>query len=130
MATKKAPSTGLGRYKSLTEIAEILPSIKHNKKLSEASLTKWITLGVRDMSGQLVRLEARRFPGGWKLTEQAVEEFLAKLTKTALDQFDPEDPKHKPNERHLNRAPLMNLEKARRAKAARMRPKGRSPESA
>jgi hypothetical protein len=45
---------------------------------------RWITKGVRSANGTVVRLEARRFPGGWKVADQAIEEFLDKLTDAAL----------------------------------------------
>ncbi len=80
MATSTEPCL----YKSLAEIASRLPSTKNGKKLHVTTLSKWITEGARDASGQIVRLEARRYPGGWKLTDRAVEEFLERLTTTAL----------------------------------------------
>ena len=53
-------------------------------------MVRWITKGVKAANGTVVRLEARRFPGGWKVADQAIEEFLDKLTAAALSEL-PED---------------------------------------
>jgi hypothetical protein len=72
-------------YRSLSHAARRFPPSKTDRPVHTATLTRWIVKGVRSASGAIVKLEARRFPGGWKVTDQAVEEFLDKLTAAALD---------------------------------------------
>jgi hypothetical protein len=39
---------------------------------------------VRAADGSLVKLDARRFPGGWKVTDEAIDAFLDALTRAAI----------------------------------------------
>jgi hypothetical protein len=76
-------------YLSLSQAARRIPPTKGERPCHVATLTRWITKGVRAANGSVVRLQARRFPGGWKVTAEALEEFLDKLTSAALDESDP-----------------------------------------
>jgi hypothetical protein len=46
-------------------------------------VTRWIVRGCRAGDGSVIRLEARRFPSGWKSTHEALETFLERLTAAA-----------------------------------------------
>jgi hypothetical protein len=71
-------------YLSLAQAARRIPPTKGDRPVHVSSLTRWITRGVKTQAGSVIRLEARRFPGGWKVTSQAVDEFLDDLTRAAL----------------------------------------------
>jgi hypothetical protein len=78
-------------YRSLSQIARRIPSTKGDGAVHTATLTRWILRGVRVADGTVIKLEARKFPGGWKVTEEAVEHFLDRLTSAALgDDSKPE----------------------------------------
>jgi hypothetical protein len=49
-----------------------------------ATISRWITRGIRTTSG-VVKLEARRFPSGWRVEDDALDRFLQKLTDASLD---------------------------------------------
>jgi hypothetical protein len=71
-------------YRSLAQIARRIPSTKGDRPVHPATLTRWILRGAKAPDGTVIKLEARKFPGGWKVTEEAVERFLDRLTQAAL----------------------------------------------
>jgi hypothetical protein len=54
-----------------------------------ATITRWITKGIKAGDGSVVRLAARRFPNGWRVSREAIDEFLDRLTSAALDDIRP-----------------------------------------
>jgi hypothetical protein len=83
-AAEPCPSPGLCPYLSLAQAARRIPPTKGDRPVHVSTLTRWITKGVKTAAGWVIRLEARRFPGGWKVTEEAVDAFLDELTRAAL----------------------------------------------
>jgi hypothetical protein len=80
-------------YLPLSEIARRIPPTKGKRPVDTSTITRWITKGVRAANGTVTRLEAKRFPGGWKVTSEALEEFIDRLTRAAIGEFEPvEDP--------------------------------------
>ena len=75
-------------YLSLAEIAKRIPSSKDGRPVHTSTVSRWITKGARANSGSFVKLGAKRFPGGWKVTDEALEEFLERLTAQSLGQND------------------------------------------
>jgi hypothetical protein len=71
-------------YLSLSQAARRIPPTKGDRPVHVSTLTRWITRGVKTAAGSVIRLEARRFPGGWKVTSHPVDEFLDELTRAAL----------------------------------------------
>jgi hypothetical protein len=71
---------------SLAQAARKFPPTKGDKPVHSSSVSRWITTGVRLRTGAVVKLKAVRFPGGWKLTQQDIDEFLESLTASALGQ--------------------------------------------
>jgi hypothetical protein len=78
-------------YLSLQQAARRIPPTKGERPCHTATITRWIVKGVRSADGGTVKLQARRFPGGWKVTAEAIEEFLSRLTNTALNETEPAD---------------------------------------
>jgi hypothetical protein len=76
-------------YRSLSEIARRLPPNRGAKPVHAATLSRWITKGVWTKTGQLIKLQARRFPAGWRTTDQWVEEFLEAYTAAELGNQPP-----------------------------------------
>jgi hypothetical protein len=78
-----------GQYRSLPQAVRRIPPTKGNRPVHTSTLTRWITKGVRKADGVVIKLRARRFPGGWKVADQAIDEFLDELTRAALAQTEP-----------------------------------------
>jgi hypothetical protein len=49
--------------------------------VSPSAATRWITDGVALRDGQRLKLKAIRLPGGYRTTEQWLDEFVAALTR-------------------------------------------------
>jgi hypothetical protein len=71
-------------YKSLSQAARRIPPNRENRPVHVATLTRWITKGVRKADGTRIKLEARRYPGGWRVADEAVDRFIDELTGAAL----------------------------------------------
>jgi hypothetical protein len=67
-------------YRGLSEAARRIPSRRRGKSLHPATLTRWILGGVRLRDGTILRLNSRRLPGGWTVSDAAVDEFVNALT--------------------------------------------------
>jgi hypothetical protein len=80
------------KYLSLAQAARRFPPTKREKPVHVSTVTRWIMKGVRSASGAIIKLEARRFPGGWKVTTEAIDDFLDKLTAAALVRSPPGGP--------------------------------------
>jgi len=68
-------------YRSLAEAARRIPSFRNGKSTHPATLTRWILLGVQLQDGNRLKLEARRFPAGWAVTDEAIDAFVSALTR-------------------------------------------------
>jgi hypothetical protein len=80
-------------YLSLAQVSLRIPPTKGNRPVHPSTITRWITRGARSADGSIIKLEGCRFPGGWKVTEDALERFLDRLTTAALGDDAPiEDP--------------------------------------
>jgi hypothetical protein len=67
-------------YRSLQQIARRFPPNKADKAVHPATLTRWILKGIPLSDGSRVKLEAVRFPAGWRTTDEWVDDFLEALT--------------------------------------------------
>ncbi len=92
---------------NLSQAAALFSPSRGDRPVHPATLTRWIVHGVRVGPNQFIRLEAIRFPGGWKTTEEAIERFLRRLTAAALGE----------DEAEIEPAPMT---KTRRAELARV----------
>ena len=95
------PTTLLG----LGAAARLIPSLK-GKPTHPATLIRWILNGVRLTNGQSFKLAARKYPGGWATTREAIEEFVDTLTRDRCGEPVPAKPM-KPTARRqaeINRA--------------------------
>lgn len=77
------------KYLSLQQVAGRFPSSRSTPDGDEipthpATVSRWVKTGVKVAGGSRVRLQAIRSPSGWKVSEEAVEAFLAHLTALAL----------------------------------------------
>ena len=77
-------------YLSLSQAARRFPPTKTDRPVHVSTLTRWIVKGARAVDGTRIKLEARRFPCGWKVTDRAIERFLNRLTAAVLDQSEPD----------------------------------------
>ena len=79
--TTRIDSPCRSRYRSLSEAAGQFPPFRNGRRVQVATLTRWITDGVRDRDGDRIKLRAKRLPGRWVVTDEAVAEFIESLTK-------------------------------------------------
>jgi hypothetical protein len=71
-------------YLPLAVAARLIPPTRGERPVHVSTLTRWITKGVLKSGGTRVKLQARRFPGGWKVTREALNQFIDELTDSAL----------------------------------------------
>jgi hypothetical protein len=75
---------------TLREAAKLF-SPSRDKATHPSTLSRWITVGCPVGDGRFVRLKAARFPSGWRVTEEAVADFIQQLTAAALgEDVEPE----------------------------------------
>jgi hypothetical protein len=67
-------------YRPLPAAAKRIPSARAGKQMHPSTLTHWIVHGAKLSDGSYLRLEAKRFPAGWMISDEAVERFLDRLT--------------------------------------------------
>src|SRR4051794_10463210 len=79
-ATDQAIKPTVSSWLSLSAAARLCPSTREDKPVHPATLSRWISKGVRLQNGVPLRLVAKRFPGGWAVTAQALNEFIDALT--------------------------------------------------
>jgi hypothetical protein len=68
------------RGRPVAEIARSIPSCRINGSTHPATVSRWIMRGVRLRDGFWLKLAATRTPGGWLVTDGALDAFLAALT--------------------------------------------------
>jgi hypothetical protein len=73
-------------YLSLSHAAQLIGSQRNGRPIHPGTLTRWIIQGVRLQDGERVRLQARRFPAGWRTTREWLDEFATSLTRDRLGQ--------------------------------------------
>jgi hypothetical protein len=78
-----------GQSISLVETARNLAPTKAGKPVHPSTVLRWVRTGVRAADGSIVKLAARRHPGGWQTTWQDVNAFLDRITQAALEKADP-----------------------------------------
>jgi hypothetical protein len=66
------------------QVAALCPPIKAGQPVHPATVCRWITRGVRLADETILRLAATRYPGGWAISPDALNGFLAALTAAAL----------------------------------------------
>jgi hypothetical protein len=102
-------------YLSLAQASRLIPPTKGDRPVHTSTITRWIVAGVRSGNGNIVRLKARKFPGGWKVSPDALEEFLDELTRAALSVEgaptlpDPSKHRQKEIQRAENEAALIGI---------------------
>jgi hypothetical protein len=64
----------------LAHFAGRFDSCRESKPVHVATITRWITTGVRKRDGSRLKLRAVRFPAGWRTCDEWVAEFLESLT--------------------------------------------------
>jgi hypothetical protein len=70
----------LAVWLGLAAAAHLCPSTRGGKPVHPSTLTRWILKGVRLQDGTLLKLAAKRFPGGWATTREALDTFINALT--------------------------------------------------
>jgi hypothetical protein len=78
MTTDSATATET--WLGLGEASRLCPSTRGGRPVHPATLSRWIMKGVPLQSGARLKLSARRFPGGWATTREALNEFIDGLT--------------------------------------------------
>jgi hypothetical protein len=74
-ATESRPT-----YRTPAAVARAVPSSRIDGGTHPATVVRWITRGVKLRSGATVHLAAVRTPGGWLVSDDALDHFLATLT--------------------------------------------------
>jgi hypothetical protein len=96
-------ATATQSYLTLPQAARLMPSTKGDRPVHPITVGKWITRGARS-GKRRVYLEGRRFPGGWKVTPEAIERFVDELTRAALESRGVEPSPSKTRQKELDRA--------------------------
>jgi hypothetical protein len=65
---------------NLKQAAKLIPSCRDDRPTHISRLVRWITRGVKDQNGAIVKLEALRLGGQWITTAEAVQAFAERLT--------------------------------------------------
>jgi hypothetical protein len=65
---------------SLNQAARLLPPSRHGSRVSFSCIFRWVTVGLRGLDGELVRLEASRMGGRWLTSKEALQRFADRLT--------------------------------------------------
>jgi hypothetical protein len=78
--------------RNLAAAARRIPSARINGFTHPATVIRWILNGVQIRGGGRLRLEALKTPGGWLVSDAAVDEFLAKLTAARMGEPAPASP--------------------------------------
>jgi hypothetical protein len=66
---------------NLAVAARLIPSVRGEKHVHPATLTRWILRGIRLRDGAILKLVAQRFPGGWVTTREDLDAFVGRLTR-------------------------------------------------
>jgi hypothetical protein len=73
----------------LTTAAKLVPPGRNGKRTHLSTLQRWILLGVKSPSGEIVRLEGLRLGGRWLTSRQALQRFAERLTPAIGDAPSP-----------------------------------------
>jgi hypothetical protein len=83
MSPDQGPAPFFGR--KLADLAKLF-------NVHPSSVTRWITGGLALRDGTRLKLRAARHPGHWVVTDEAIESFLATLTRDRLREPTPHTP--------------------------------------
>ena len=75
---------------SVAQIARQSPPTKDGRPVHPSTVNKWITRGVKLPDKSILKLRAIRYPGGWSVSPDDLDQFLATLTAVALGEDAPE----------------------------------------
>lgn len=76
-------------YRSLSEACRRhFGEGRNGRPTHPATMTRWILKGVTLKNGTTLRLAAKRLPGRWIVSDEAIEEFLDVLTRDQLDEVE------------------------------------------
>jgi hypothetical protein len=106
----------------LKAAARLIPG-RNNKPTSITTIWRWIANGVKLRNGSRLRLQAIRYPGGWRTRREWIDEFLDALTNDRIgqDQDDIGQARDEPDRRatipHRHRTPAQRRAAASRAAA-------------
>jgi hypothetical protein len=78
-----------GNGEKLTRLAKRVPSYRGDRPATLSRLLRWVLTGVNSPSGQRVRLEAAKLPGGWISTPQALARFIQRQTPRVDGELPP-----------------------------------------
>jgi hypothetical protein len=67
--------------RDLANAAKRVPPSRNEKPTHPSTLARWISKGIRLPDGTVLKLEGRRYPGAWMVSDEAVDEFVNALTR-------------------------------------------------
>lgn len=76
-------------YRNLSQVARRFPPNRNDRPVHVATITRWITSGVLLSDGSRLKLDAKRLPGRWVVTDDAVTKFIDRLTTDRTGQPTP-----------------------------------------
>ena len=79
ISTESTPAT-----LNLGQAARRLGSNKNDKPVHPATVMRWIKEGAKLSSGARLRLRAVRYPAGWRVAPEWIDEFISTLTSDRL----------------------------------------------
>src|SRR5438270_2229 len=89
MSTAETPP--IRKYFGLAEAArELFPPSRGGRPLHPNTVVRFANPGAQARDGSRIRLQLTRLPGRWVVTREAVESFLAAVTRDRLG--EPETP--------------------------------------
>jgi hypothetical protein len=85
------------------QVARQVPSTKGEGTIHTTTVLKWIRRGVRLPDGTILRLRARKRPGGWMVNQSDLDEFLERYATAAAEERDLEVSVSARRQRELDR---------------------------
>jgi hypothetical protein len=82
---------------SLSDAARLIPPVRRGRPVSFQCVLRWVLVGSKTPSGELVKLEALRLGGRWVTSLEALQRFAESLTPQSEN--TPASPPRTPRQR-------------------------------
>jgi hypothetical protein len=87
--TLAAPDSAPARYYGPAEVRHWYPCHREGKPSHPSKVVRHIIRGAKQKDGSRLKLKATRFPGGWGVTQEDFDQFIAALTADRMGEAAP-----------------------------------------